>query len=79
MTGPAARGDDDDPVAQFSDPDLRHGYAEYPAPQGQYGGGPPYPPEGRAAARQGPRRLLPWIIAAIVVAAAAAVVVSLVH
>ena len=78
MTGPPDSGDDD-PVAQFSDPELRHGYAEYPT-----GGFPTAPagpsaPGGSVTRRSSRRRLLALLIIVIILAAVAGLVASLAH
>lgn len=78
VTDPPGTGDDD-PVAQFSDPELRHGYAEYPT-QGfpSAPAGPPAP-----AGRSGHWAALPrwpfltWLI--IVLLIAAGLVAALAH
>jgi hypothetical protein len=75
MTGPPASADDD-PVAQFSDPELRHGYAEYPT-----GAFPPVPAGGGGGRLGGRsrRRLLVMLIIVIILAAAAGIGASLAH
>jgi hypothetical protein len=73
MTDPPAGGDDD-LVAQFSDPALRHGYAEYPT--GEFF---PVPADVGREGRLSRRRLLVVVIIAIILAVAAGLVVGLAH
>lgn len=81
MTGSPGAGDDD-LVAYFSDPELRHDYAEYPAqPSVPAGGIPPTwgPLEAPVPHRSSPRRLIALLIVALIVAVAAGLVVGLAH
>jgi hypothetical protein len=75
MTEPPGHGDDD-PVAQFSDPELRHGYAEYPT-----GAFPPAPAGGGSGCLGGwsRRRLVALLIVVLIVAVAAGLVAGLAH
>ena len=84
MSEPPGHGDDD-PVAQFSDPEFRHGYPEYPA--GAFPpapAGPPAPAWRIPAPRRSSRRrllamLITVILLAMVAGLAAGLVASLAH
>ena len=78
VTGSPGTGDDD-PVAQFSDPELRHAYAEYPT-----GPFPPTPvgpsaPAGGIPRRSSRRRLLALLIIVVILGVAAGLVASFAH
>jgi hypothetical protein len=80
VTGSPGTGDDD-PVAQFSDPELRHAYAEYPT-----GAFPPVPVGPSAPAggiltprRSSRRRLLALLIIVVILGVAAGLVASFAH
>jgi hypothetical protein len=79
MTAPPTGGDDD-PVAQFSDPELKHGYAELPPPAGVYYPGGRFPQQEKRSGCLGawpPRRLLLILIIVIILGVAAGLVVGL--
>ena len=75
-------GGDDDPVAQFSDPELKHGYAELPPPAGVYHPGGSFPQQGKRIGCLGGwplRRLLLMLIIVIMLGVAAGLLVGLAH
>jgi len=84
VTDPPGTGDDD-LVAQFKDPELTHGYAEYPgqgspSPSAPAAGTPTWGPAGAPAHRRSSRpRLLALLIIVIILAAAAGLVAGLAH
>jgi len=87
VTDPPGTGDDD-LVAQFRDPELTHGYAEYPAQPPVQGFPGPSVPEGiptwgpagaSAPRRSSRRRLLALLIVVLIVAVAVGLVAGLAH
>lgn len=84
VTDPPGTGDDD-LIAQFRDPELTHGYAEYPGagiprPSAPTAGIPTWGPAGAPAPRRSSRRrLLALLIIVIILAAAAGLVADLAH